>query len=298
LNAFKAKQQSVLHLQWLKTAYMWLRVFLARMKRFFMSEPPPPKGLVTIVKVPFTKEQLLAFTKEERALVVLLGNAANQLTLFWKLMYFSTNPDPNQIDTAHQLVQGGQTQILVRQTVGLAYEAYELIRTRYNGTLVSKEFHSKLSPEGRDALDKLHKYFEKKNPIEMVRNHFAFHHPETADVEGDFQNALADKSLDGEWNWYLTTENINTFYFLSDLVTSQGMARVAGHTDIADGHRQVMHDLNQVFSWITTFVQAYFYAAFGKYNRELPAQVVAKVKGTLSNRVIIPYYIVEPPGGA
>lgn len=259
---------------------------------------PASNELVTIVKVPFNKQQLMAFTKEERALVVLLGNAANQLTVFWKLVYFSTNEDANQVDRSHQLVQGGQTQILVRQTVGIAYEAYELIRTRYLATGVGKEFQDRLSPEGKDALEKLKKYFGSKNPIYTIRNHFAFHHPETVDVEGDLQNAMADKDLDEEWNWYLTTQNINTFYFLSDLVISQGMARAAGFKEITEGHRRVMQDINQVFSWIGTFVQAYFYAAFGKYNNDLPAVVDARVRGTLSNQVIIPYYIVEPPGGA
>jgi len=257
-----------------------------------------PSETITIVKVPFTKQHLLAFTKEERALVVLLGNAANQLTVFWKLVYFSTNEDANQVDRSHQVVQGGQTQILVRQTIGIAYEAYELIRTRYLATPVGKEFQVRLSLEGKDALENLKKYFGAKNLIYTIRNHFAFHHPETVDVESDFQSAIADNNLDEEWNWYLTTQNINTFYFLSDLVISQGMARAAGFQEITEGHRRVMQDLNQVFSWIGTFVQAYFYAAFGKYNYDLPAVVDARVKGTLSNQVIIPYYIVEPPGGA
>ena len=270
---------------------------LNRLKRVIMSETAPSEH-ITIVKVPFNKQQLMAFTKEERALVVLLGDAANQLTVFWKLVYFSTNEDANQVDRSHQIVQGGQTQILVRQTVGVAYEAYELIRTRYLATSVGKEFQDRLSPEGKDALERLKKYFGSKNPIYTIRNHFAFHHPETVDVESDFQSAMADKDLDEEWNWYLTTQNINTFYFLSDLVISQGMARAAGFREITEGHRRVMQDLSQVVSWIGTFVQAYFYAAFGKYNNDLPAVVDARVKGTFSNQVIIPYYIVEPQGGA
>ena len=101
-----------------------------------------PSETITIVKVPFTKQHLLAFTKEERALVVLLGNAANQLTVFWKLVYFSTNEDVNQVDRAHHIAQGERTKILVRHTIGIAYEAYELIRTRYLATLVGKGFSS------------------------------------------------------------------------------------------------------------------------------------------------------------
>ena len=48
------------------------------------------RDIVTVYKVPFSKAQLARLTQEERALVVLLGNAANQLAVFWKLVYFCT----------------------------------------------------------------------------------------------------------------------------------------------------------------------------------------------------------------
>jgi hypothetical protein len=252
--------------------------------------------VVTVYKVPFSKAQLTQLTKEERALIILLGNAANQLTVFWKLVYFSTNFE--EANTAHQLVLGGQTQILVRHTIGLAFEAWELIRTRYLQTAVGREYQDRLSSEGRDALENLKRYFSKSNIIYRVRNDYAFHHPENVDVESDYQHAIRDSGLDDEWNWYLTGQTINTFYFFSDMVIAQGMARAAGFTDVADGHRKVMHDLNQVVSRLGTFVQAYLYAALAKYNSGLEATVCAQVEGTKSNVVRLPYYIVEPPEGA
>jgi hypothetical protein len=256
------------------------------------------RDIVTVYKVPFSKAQLARLTQEERALVVLLGNAANQLAVFWKLVYFCTNDVGDENDTAQQLVQGGQTQILVRQTVGIAYEAWMVIQTRFLQKPLGREYQSLLSPEGIAALDSLKKYFGSKNPIYAIRNHFAFHHPESVDVENDFQNAMSDPDLDPEWNWYLTEQSINTFYFLSDLVIAQGMARAAGFTDIADGHRRVMKDLNEVFAWLGTFVQAYFYAALAKYNASLEAKVCSKIKAAASDSVCIPFYIFEPSHGA
>jgi hypothetical protein len=256
------------------------------------------RDIVTVYKVPFSKAQLAQLTQEERSLIVLLGNAANQLAVFWKLVYFSTNAVGNQNDTAQQLVQGGQTQILVRQTVGIAYEAWMVIQTRFLQKPLGREYQSLLSAEGIDALNNLKRYFGAKNPIYTIRNHFAFHHPESVDVENDFQNAMSDPDLDPEWNWYLTEQSINTFYFLSDLVIAQGMARAAGFTDIANGHRRVMKDLNQVFAWLGTFVRAYFYAALAKYNASLGAQVCSKVKAVSSDSICIPFYIFEPHGKA
>ena len=256
------------------------------------------RDIVRVYKIPFSKAQLAQLTQEERALVVLLGNAANQLAVFWKLVYFSTNDVGKQNDTAQQLVQGGQTQILVRQTVGIAYEAWMVIQTRFLQKPLGREYQSLLSPEGIGALNNLKRYFGSKNPIYTIRNHFAFHHPESVDVENDFQNAMSDPDLDPEWNWYLTEQSINTFYFLSDLVISQGMARAAGFTDIAEGHRSVMKDLNEVFAWLGTFVQAYFYAALAKYNASLGAEVCSNVKAAPSDSVCIPFYIFEQFDGA
>jgi hypothetical protein len=250
-------------------------------------------AIITLYKVSFSKGQLMQLTREERALVVLLGNAANQLAVFWKLVWFSTNNTGDLNDRAQQLVQGGQTQILVRQTVGIAYEAWMLIQTRFLQTPLGKEYQNRLSAEGKTSLDRLKRYFAQKNPIFTIRNHFAFHHPESVDVENDLQDALRDPDLEAEWNWYLTEQSINTFYFLSDLVISQGMARAAGFNDIADGHRRVMRDLNEVFACVATFVQAYFYAALAKYNSELGAEVCSNITGAGSDSVVIPFYILR-----
>jgi hypothetical protein len=66
----------------------------------------------------------------------------------------------------------------------------------------------------------------------------------------------------------------------------QGMARAAGFNNIADGHRRVMKDLNEVFACIATFVQAYFYAALAKYNSELGAEVCSNITGAGSDSVV------------
>jgi len=121
--------------------------------------------VVTVYKVPFSKRQLAQLTREERTLVILFGNAANQLTVFWKLVYFSTNFE--EANTAHQLVLGGQTQILVRQTIGLAFEAWELVRTRYLQTPVGLEYQSRLRPQGLDALENLKRYFNSQKQCHL-----------------------------------------------------------------------------------------------------------------------------------
>ncbi len=248
---------------------------------------------ITIYKATFSKEQLMQLNREERALLVLLGQVANQLAVFWKLLFFATNGDDETKDRVQQLVEGSQTQILVRHTVGIAYEGWMLIQSRFLKTSLAKEYQTLLGEDGTNALADLKRYFGKKNAIFNIRNHFAFHHPDSLDVEQDLQEALSDSGLDSEWNWYLTETTINTHYFLSDLVITHGITRAAGFKDLEEAHRQVMKDLNQIVAAIGSFAQAYFYAVLAKYNSELTLEVCANVTGVASESVEIPFYVYD-----
>ena len=96
------------------------------------------------------KDRLRAMPKEERALLFLLGYAANQITLFSKLVIFSSNKTPDNPVEEH--LSNAQTQILARVAIGVLAEAWELIHKRFLGTRIGKEFAPKLNPAGRKAL--------------------------------------------------------------------------------------------------------------------------------------------------
>lgn len=69
--------------------------------------------MLDIIRIPIARERLQQLTKDERTFLLLLGYTANQITVLWKLIIFSTNRTPD--DPVEQRVTGAQTQIFVRQ---------------------------------------------------------------------------------------------------------------------------------------------------------------------------------------
>jgi hypothetical protein len=52
--------------------------------------------MIRVVQIPLPKDRLRAVSKEERSLFLLLGYAANQITMFQKLLIFSSNRTPSE----------------------------------------------------------------------------------------------------------------------------------------------------------------------------------------------------------
>jgi hypothetical protein len=74
--------------------------------------------LIDIYRIKFQKERLREFSSEERSLFILLGYAANQIAVFKKIIVFATNHS-SEDRPLQSLVEGAQTQILVRHFVGV-----------------------------------------------------------------------------------------------------------------------------------------------------------------------------------
>jgi hypothetical protein len=131
---------------------------------------------------------------------------------------------------------------------------------------------------GLDSIAKLQKHFGGSNVLNNIRNQYAFHHPYNAEVDTSFEAAAANPEFDDEWNWYLAQENINCFYFISDVVVVHGMLKAIGENDIVDAQKKMHAELNLVSDEIIRFASAFFDALLGKYfSPETVAEVVDKV---------------------
>ena len=56
--------------------------------------------MITVLKVPVSKDRLRAMPEDERALLILLGYVANQINLLSKLVIFSSNKTPDGVEHA------------------------------------------------------------------------------------------------------------------------------------------------------------------------------------------------------
>ena len=82
--------------------------------------------------------------EDERALLFLLGYAANQLNFFSKLVIFSTNTDGH--GETEQTLSAAQSQMALRLVIGVLNEAWRLIHARFMGAPYAKEYTPLLDP--------------------------------------------------------------------------------------------------------------------------------------------------------
>lgn len=90
---------------------------------------PKEEPVLDILRMDITKELLRKMTKEERCLFLALGHASNQVNALWKLVIVLTNGDES--DPVKQKLEGAQTQIFVRFTIGAMQEAWRLVEGRF-----------------------------------------------------------------------------------------------------------------------------------------------------------------------
>ena len=148
---------------------------------------------------------------------MLLGYASNQVNALWKLVIIATNHTPD--DPVEQRVSGAQTQVYVRLTIGVIWEAWLLVERGFLRSKVGKEYVPLLDSPAQEALDRLKKHFGASSPLSTIRNSYAFHHPTMEQMEAAFQLAASNK--DGEdldWSVFFNTALLNTFFFVSDYV--------------------------------------------------------------------------------
>jgi hypothetical protein len=250
--------------------------------------------MLQIIRVPLSKKLLRTMPKEDRALVFLLGYAANQVTMVSKLMIFATNRTPP--DAVEQLVTGAQTQMLARMTIGVLSETWEMVRTRFLSQPISKDHVTRLSPSGQMVFEELKKHFGSSGLLSRLRNGFAYHYPSTDDLEAGFEAASADAAFDDSWNWYLENTNYNSFYFASDIVVLHGMLIASGETSLVKAQEKIMGEVKIVSRLMPQFFGELLRSVLGKYfGAELIGQICTEIKdapGALD--VWIPFYVEIP----
>lgn len=195
--------------------------------------------MVEVYKIALPKDKLMAMPEKERALMMLLGYAANQVNFFTKLVLLSSNQDgPNEME---QKLSGGQTQMSLRILIGVLNEAWELVRKRFLSAPFAKTYRPLLDKEGADALARLNKRTGAGGLFSDLRNAWIFHHPDEDGIaEAACAAALADPMCDVEWNWYFSPSNYNSFFYPSEMVALHGIARILAAQDLIEAQHKLM----------------------------------------------------------
>lgn len=257
---------------------------------------PKEEPVLDILRMDITKELLRKMTKEERCLFLALGHAANQVNALWKLVIVLTNGDES--DPVKQKLEGAQTQIFVRFTIGAMQEAWRLVEGRFLKRPLGREYLPLLDAPAAAALDRLKKRFGKLNRLAVIRNNYAFHHPETDEVDAAFEKAAAEqRTEDADWAIYFNKALLNTFFFVSDFILVHGMANALAESDVNEAHRQLLGEMAPVAHDLSEFTFGFALAIFRRYvGEELTMTLVAKVKDAPDIDELRFPFLVETPG--
>jgi len=249
--------------------------------------------MITVLKVPVSKDRLRAMPEDERALLILLGYVANQINLLSKLVIFSSNKTPDGVEHA---LCAAQTQMLARLGIGVLNEGWELISKRFLRSRIGRDYRPRLDAEGKAALDQLQETFGGSNIINKIRTNYAFHHPYDSDVNAAFEVACNDAASDADWNWFISHSGYNSFYFLSDVVMMHGMLGVVGETDLIAAQDKLMAEVRSVSENMSQFITA-LTAAF--WTTHFGTEITGEVCSVISDApaafdVGIPFFMEIP----
>lgn len=249
-----------------------------------------------ILRMDVAKDLLRKMAKEERCLFLALGHASNQVNALWKLVIVLTNGDEN--DPVKQRLEGAQTQIFVRLTIGAMWEAWRLVEDRFLRRPLGREFLPTLDRPAADALDRLKKRFGKGSGLSTIRNNYAFHHPAIDDIDTAFEKAASESdSEQADWAAYFNKALLNTFFFVSDYVFAHGMSDALSEPDVNEAHRKLLGEMAPVAHDLSEFTFGFAVAIFRRYiGEELTMTLVAKVDNAPDiDDLRLPFF-VETPG--
>jgi hypothetical protein len=250
---------------------------------------------IQVYRIPVPKDRLRSMPKAERAFLLLLGYAANQLWMLQKLLVFSSNKTPP--NNAEQYLSAAQTQMLLRYIVGILNETWLLIERLFISRPLGNDYQSLLDADGQQALANLKRQFGASNLLNKIRNDFAFHYPKEAEVEEAFKTAFEDSDLDDHWNIYLSEHGFNSFFFLSDLIMIHGIRKGTGSSNLIDAQKKVLKEavsaVHNVFEFSKAFTAAVWIKNFGA---EMLAKDVINVNDAPKiGHVWIPFFVDMDP---
>ncbi len=248
-----------------------------------------------VLRVRLAKATLYALDSEERVLLFLLGSAVNQISLFQKLVTFSSNRTPD--GEIEQKLSGAQTQMIARYAVGVLAETWQLLHSRFIKRPIGQEYLALLDDAGQKALATLKAHFGRSGLLPQLRNRHVFHYPGNAAVEAAFESAMNDPSWDADWNVFLARSPVNASFFASDVLVLHAIQAASGEPDLLSAQEKVMGEVRLVSDAMSEFIYAFFAAVWRKqFGHEMEAEVCADISGAPDLfDVWIPFFVTLDP---
>lgn len=239
----------------------------------------------------FDRQRLANLSSDERVLLLLLGYSANQIMMLQKLVWFCTNRPPVE-DAIERVGSVAQTQMILRLLVGVLSESWRLVSSRFLGSKLGREYGDILSKSGKDALDNLKQQFGRSSLITKIRNNYAFHFPDSTDIEAAFEATASEPEQSSNWNAYFSDYNANTLFQFAEFVVGHGIMQQIGITEELESHRVLMTELTRAAGDLVTFANSYCSAVWEKYFYAEGVRPSARlVQAAPADTVLLPFLV-------
>ena len=199
-------------------------------------------------RIAVPKEILVEMPENERNFFISVGHLLNELNVLNKIFYRCS-----RYPTSDRIVGKAQTTqalCMAKILAGKLAVGWEMLRTFYFNTQLSREYSLLLSPEASEAQRELGRYFGRStNVVSAIRNRYAFHY----DLK-QFSEALAAPSEEDGWEKFIGKKTGNSLYFFSELVIGHSLLRHINSVSQKAAMETLIDDINLICELFITFL--------------------------------------------
>ena len=203
---------------------------------------------VTRISIP--RQALDRLSPEHRDFFLLAGHIQNEINVLHKTFACCLNTSPETDRTnLESLADGMQAMIFARTLAGKLSEAWAAVQRGWNASKLSLMLEARLHQDAREAIEKLKKYFGRKNTINTVRNSFAFHY--SIEALGNSWNRAVDERFD----LVLGGTIGNNLNLGSELFANAALLESFAAPDFEHAARTLFEDVQSIASCFVTFLE-------------------------------------------
>lgn len=215
--------------------------------------------MISVIPIKYDKLMLAKVPPDECALHFMMAQIGNDVATLQKQILFCFNRDEHELELPVGAARTASGVMLAGFLAGRLYEAWTLLRERTHSEIYGR-YEPDMPPEGREALAKIKKYFNRENLVQRIRQKLAFHTDLTV-----VQQAYEQMDDDQTFTDYISDQNGNTHYHGAATLNAVAMARLTGETSFAAGLNKVMMELPPLGGLVATYIQLFMIVFLKRY---------------------------------
>jgi hypothetical protein len=239
------------------------------------------------IGIKFTKEALDKMEENEKIFLIQFGEFLNEINILYRCFFATSNSEGES--EVEKKSKAGQLFLFIRLLASKLYEGWNILRTSYFGSQLSKTIEIKLEKEASESLAIIKKYFSNKNNLEIIRNKIGFHYDNKI-VKDGLNNLESVEAEDLKIS--MTHSRGNCFYSLSDVIMFSGMRKNLEVPNLDEFLDHLMGEIIQLCSAFQNFGDESLWIIILKYQGSITEQKKYNVTNiALHSEIKLPFLI-------